>query len=191
PPQQQNRAHPEQNARNELSISNISNTKKGLSLAYKTSKTGLGATLYLTGLVGSGALKTALFGPAAVVALPSYALGRYTAASVRWATNHIKNRQIDPNELKELNHDSGLKTAIGCSLVPLAAGVTLDGMSLAVISVLFWKITDVGEQLLEGGLEINVDPKILDKIHQFRVITEYDVRVTGLMPKKAISIGIE
>lgn len=60
-----------------------------------------------------------------------------------------------------------------------------------MLSSIFWKVSDIGERLLENGLEINVDPKTLDRIHKVRVLAEYDLRVVGLIPKKKDRVGVE
>lgn len=96
-----------------------STAKKNLTLAYKASSTGSGAVLYATGVTANGVLKTALYGPAIVIAVPTYAIGRYTAASVRNAMNYMTNKEVDSKDLIELNHESGFKTALGFSIVPL------------------------------------------------------------------------
>lgn len=199
---QQPRAESSNNAQSKLTL--IS-TKQALKAIYKGSVIGTGALLYVTGSVGNESLKTALYLPAAVISVPTYALGRYSAASVRSAMTQLTGQKIDAEDLVELNHQSGINTAFTFTIIPFSMGLTLDLTTMA-ISTIFDELCYSGKKVLCYGLELGEESKDLKDVGDIRFLSktkrlisrlqksakreEYSIQLLKIInPKKKIFCG--
>ncbi|MCH1429287.1 MAG: hypothetical protein L7U87_00870 [Chlamydiales bacterium] len=153
----------------------------GLKTIYKGSVIGTGAVLLATGVVGNESLKTAYYLPAVIISVPSYAIGRYSAASVRAAMNYITNTKVDPSELTELNHGSGLNTAFAFTLLPLSAGLTMD-LSTMAITAIFDELCYSGKRVLCYGLELGEESKDLENVEEIKFLSKAERLVSRLRP---------